>query len=429
MLWPTLGASIVLFALVGSALGATMGLAGLIVLYLFAGGAVELAALSVWNLSSDYTLSAVPLFILLGDIIVAAGLSAQTYRAVAPFLEPIPGRLLHSNIVVSGLFSAVTGSSTATTAAVGSVAYSELRRRGYHLPSVAGSLAAGGTLGILFPPSLTLIIYGAWQNVSIGKLFLAGIIPGFLLIFLFIVYICIHSYYKPHVSPASPESVPLGHAMLGLLKLWPLFLLIGSVMGSLYAGFATTTEAAGVGILAAVILGFTIGDLTPRKLFEAFINASISLGTLSFIFFGAAILSQAITVLGIPGQIVGMVNGYNFDVYTLLLLTVFFYLVMGIFFDGIALMLTTIPFVFPVLTAAGVDPVWLGIFIVIMIEIGMLTPPVGVNLFVMLSIANRSLSMGSLGWACLPYWLVMLVAAALLTAFPQLALSLPGLLN
>lgn len=427
MLSLVLGGSLFGMALTGAALGAAMGLTGLIILKFFAGGATDLGILAVWNQTNNFTFSAVPMFILLGDLLVASGLSGRIYGAVAPLFERIPGRLLHSNIAVSTLFGAVSGSSAATSAAVGSVAYPELEARGYSPASVAASLAAGGTLGLLIPPSLSLLIFGAWQDVSIGRLFLAGILPGLMMAALFMAYIFFDAYRRPGLQPRPAGYVRFSSAVHGLVRLWPLLILIGSVLGTIYLGLATPTEAAGLGVMATIVLGFTVGELTFKRIMDAAVSSIASFGAIAFILMGAAILSQAVTLIGLSGKIVQFTGAYNLSKYEVLLFVMLFYLFMGIFFDGISLMLTTVPFIYPVMVAAGFDPVWIGVFVTIMVEIGMLTPPVGVNLFIMLAITRGRVSMGELSTECLPYWAMLIFGTVLMTAFPQIALFLPQL--
>jgi tripartite ATP-independent transporter DctM subunit len=420
-----LGGTVFGLALTGAALGAVMGLAGLVILEFFAGGATDLGILAVWNLTNNFNFSAIPMFMLLGDLLVAGGLSTRIYAAVAPLFERLPGRLLHSNIAVSTLFGAVSGSSAATSAAVGAVAYPELESRGYHAPTVAASIAAGGTLGLLIPPSLSLLIFGAWQDVSIGQLFLAGIVPGLMMAALFMLYIALDAWRRTaNTGPAGPLR-GAREIIRGLLGLWPLAILVASVLGTIYTGLATPTEAAGLGVLAATILGFSVGELTVKRVLGAAVASIASFGAIAFILMGAAILSQAVTLVGVSGKLMQFVTAFQLSKYELVAATVLFFLVMGIFFDGVTLMLTTVPFVFPVLTAAGFDPVWIGVFVTIMIEIGMLTPPVGVNLFIALAIAKGRVTLGQLSKECLPYWVMLLIGTALLTVFPQIALFLP----
>lgn len=427
MVYFVLGTSLFGLLLTGASLGAALGLSGLIMLQFFAGGSTGLAISAVWQLMNSYALSSLPLFLLLGDILVVSKLSNRVYAGVVPLFSRIPGQLLHSNIVVCTMFGAVTGSSAATSAAVGSAAYPELAKLGYHKPAVAASLSAGGTLGLLLPPSLGFVIYGSWFNVSIGQLFLAGILPGLMMAALFMLYIFFDSWRRPQLLPASGQPPPLRKALAHLVSLWPLFVLSGCVLGPIYLGLTTVTEAAGVGVLVAILLGVTAGELTFRRLVEASISSVAGFGALAFVLIGSAILAQSVTVLAIPSQIVDLAQGMSFSKYEILLVVVVFYLIMGIFFDGISLMLTTAPFVYPVMMSAGWDPVWTGVFITIMIEIGMLTPPIGANMFVMLSIARGDVTLGELSIECLPYWLMLLFGTMLLALFPQIALFLPSL--
>jgi TRAP-type C4-dicarboxylate transport system permease large subunit len=240
------------------------------------------------------------------------------------------------------------------------------------------------------------------------------------------IWILVDSQWRPHLLPAKEKVMPLGMALRKLVGIWPAAVLIGSVLGSIYLGLATTTEAAGIGVAATLLMGFTVGDLTIKRTVDAAISSIASFGALSFILLGALILTQSIVIIGVPNKIVGVVASFHMTKYEVLLFVVVFYLIMGIFFDGISLMLTTVPFIYPAMTAAGFDPVWIGIFVTIMIEIGMLTPPIGVNLFVVMAITKQGVSLGQLGWECLPYWLMLMVGTGLITLFPQIVLWLPG---
>lgn len=425
MLWTVMGGSLTALLAAGAALGAAMGLTGFILLQFFAGGATDMAIIGVWNISNNFTFSAVPMFILLGDLLVASGISGRVYGAVSPLFQRIPGGLLHSNIAVCTVFGAVSGSSAATSAAVGSVAYAELSGRGYRRANIAASLAAGGNLGLLVPPSLSLLIYGAWQEVSIGKLFLAGIVPGLLMSALFMAYILYDSHRRPECLPAKEDVMPLGAALRGLWNIWPAVILIGSVLGTIYMGIATTTEAAGLGVAATIILGFTVGTLNFRRMIDASISSIATFGALSFILIGAIILTQGIVLLGLPGQITNAITALNLSKYEIFFIIVVFYLIMGIFFDGISLMLVTVPFIYPIMVKVGFDPVWLGVFVTIMIEIGMLTPPIGVNLYVLMAITKGEVSLIDLSKESLPYWVMLLLGTGIITVFPDLVLFLP----
>lgn len=416
-----------LFTLIasGAALGAALGLTGLIILEFYARGATQLAVQSVWNVFNNFSFSAVPMFILLGELLVASGLTKQIYGSVAPLFRRFPGKLLHTNIFVCTLFGAVSGSSTATAAAIGSAAYPELFRRGYDKSAIVGSLAAGGTLGLLIPPSLSLIIYGAWQQVSIGKLFLAGIIPGIMMAGLFMVYIFILGLRKPHLMPVEEGRLTWREVLGSLVGIWPLLVLIGAVLGTIYSGLATVTEAAGLGTLAALILGLTFGDLNLEKIVQACMRSVASFGALFFVAIGAVILAQSITIIGLPRDIVEIVAQYELGRIEFLILIIVIYVILGCFLDGIALMLMTLPFIFPIMLEFGFDPVWIGVFVTIMIEIGMITPPVGVNLYVLSAITRQRIPLADIARAAFPYWVTLLIGTALIIAFPQIALWLP----
>ena len=429
MVWLTLFLSLFTTIAGSAALGASLGVTAFAVFYLFAPAALPLAVQSVYNTLNSFTLSAVPMFIILGELLVASGLSSRIYTAIAPVFRRVPGRLLHTNIAVCTLFGAVSGSSTATAAAVGAAAYPELTKRNYDRPAILGSLAAGGTLGLLIPPSLSLIIYGAWQEVSIGKLFLAGILPGLMIACLFMLYILVRGIFRPDLTPAEAGPAPRMIVLLvGLLQLWPLIILIGAVLGTIYLGLATPTEAAGLGVAATLLIGFLFGDLTIARCWEATLRSVIVFGALFFVVIGAVLLGQAISILGLPREAVLYVSSLGLGKDEVLLAVIVLYIVLGCFFDGIALMLMTLPFIFPLLVHDyGFDAVWLGVFITIMIEIGMITPPVGINLFVLAAITRQEVPFGQIARAAIPYWLLMILATGLLVAFPTIALWLPSL--
>jgi len=373
----------------------------------------------------------VPIFIFMGEILLVSGVSARIYNALTPFFNHIPGKLLHTNIAVSTVFGAVSGASTSTAAAVGSVSYPELRSRGYNGPYVVATLAAGGTLGLLIPPSLSLLLYGATQGVSIGRLFLAGIVPGLMLGLMFMIMIGYHCTRRPGlVGLPDPryETMPWATRMKGLLQIWPVAFIAFAVLGTLYLGLATPTEAAGLGVVAAALTGFAWGELSLLKLFRAFMTATRVFAMIATVVLGAVILSQSLTILGVPQQLVGAIAHLGLGPYSVLAVIVALYLVLGCFFDGISLLLMTVPIVFPVMMAAGFDPVWSGVIITILIEVGMLTPPVGMNLFVLTAITDGEVTLGQAALASAPFWIILLAAIAILTWSPGIALWLPQLI-
>ncbi|MBB4002614.1 TRAP transporter large permease [Aurantimonas endophytica] len=425
MVWWILLAGFAITAITGVPIGIGLALTGMAILQFVVGNATDLAVNAVWNVFTDFTLSAVPLFIFMGEIMLVSGVSGKLYSAVAPLFTRVPGKLLHTNIAVSALFGAVSGASTSTAAAIGSVAYPELEKRGYKPSVVVGTLAAGGTLGLLIPPSLSLLIYGATQQVSIGQLFLAGLVPGLMLAVMMMLYIGIVTSRTAGVVPDDGERVGLRPALRLLLPIWPIGFLIFAVLGTIYTGLATPTEAAGLGVAAAVILGFLWGDLTGHKLWNAFVHSVQVFVSIGVVMLGALILAQAISILGLPLEVMSWIESMNLTPIMVLVLVSVFYLVLGCFFDGISLMLMTLPIVFPVMTGVGFDPVWLGVIITILIEIGMLTPPVGMNLYVLTGITGNRVTLLQAAYASTPFWILLLLGVVILTVFPSIVLFLP----
>ncbi|MDI5933593.1 TRAP transporter large permease [Halomonas kalidii] len=422
MSWLLLSGSLIVLLSSGAILGAALGLTGMLLLHFQANGATPLAINASWNMLTDFTLSAVPLFIFLGEILLASGVSKRVYNGLTPLFARVHGQLLHTNIAVCTLFGAVSGSSTSTAAAIGSVGYPELVRRGYNPSMVVGTLAAGGTLGLLIPPSLALIIYGATQNVSIGKLFIAGMLPGLMIACAFSLWIMIRSNIGEAVTPSSKGRMDWAAVRRGVLEIWPLPILIFFVLGTIYLGIATPTEAAALGVVASIVLGMTWGDLTLQRLWEAFKHASLMFAAIGMILIGTVILSQAVSLLGIPRAALDAIGGFGLGPYGILLMIVIVYIVLGCFFDGISLLLMTLPITFPMVTSLGFDPIWFGIIVTLLIEIGMITPPVGLNLFVLSSISNNDVDLPTAAKASLPYWLILLGAVGLFTAFPGIIL-------
>lgn len=428
MFWTTLIGVMVFCASTGVALGAALGLTGLVLLHVYSNGATSLAVDAIWSVFNSFTLSAVPLFILLGEILLHSGVSNRAYSAFAPLFRRVPGGLLHTNIAVCTLFGAVSGSSMSTAAAVGSVAYPEMVRRGYDKDVIVGSLAGGGTLGLLIPPSLSFLIYGALTETSIGRLFLAGILPGLMIGLMFMGYILVKALRHPQIAPRDESGLPLRDILRGFSQVWPLLILIVAVIGSIIGGIATPTEAAGLGVVLAAVISFLWGELTLRKLLDAIFHSTLLFAAIGFVVLGATILAQSVSILGIPQQILNAVASSGLGQYSILLIVVLIYLVLGCFFDGLSLMIMTLPVVFPLLTGLGYDPVWVGVLITIVIEIGQVTPPVGLNLSVLSSLTKNEISLGRVATATVPYWLIHLFALGVLTAFPVIALWLPNLL-
>lgn len=423
---------IVLLALclvTGNLLATTVGLLGLAILYFEFGANFSVIGNSIWNVVNSFTLTAIPVFILLGAILEQTGLAQRIYSAVSPLFERLPGKLLQTNIGVATIFSAISGSSTATTAVTGSVAYKQLDRLGYNRRAVVGSLGAGGTLGILIPPSLALIIYGSWMEVSIGRLFIAGVVPGIMLSSLFMLYIGVTAKLRPEIVPRTGESIPLGAAIRRSAQAWPFVVLVFAVLGTIFLGLATPTESAALGVLAAMVLALLYRELSPVKLWRALRATVVTFSTLVLILVGALVLGQAIALIGLPKKLILLVAESGLSPTMIIVMVYASYVILGCFVGPLEMMLITLPLTFPLVTGLGYDPVWFGIVLVIVSEIGLLTPPLGVNLFVMMAVTGGRVSLGEMATACLPYWLLMLVLLAIITVEPQIVLVLPGLIG
>lgn len=429
MFWPIFATSLALTIGSGAFLGAALGLTGLLLLQFAAGGAVSLAMDAVWNTISSFTMSAIPLFVLMGNVLKTSGVSTRIYTAMNPLFCRIPGGLLHTNIAVCTVFGAVSGTSMTTAAAVGSVAYPELTKRGYDKSMVAGSLAGGGTLGILIPPSITLIIYGVLTETSIGRLFVAGVLPGLMLAVGFMIYIYIHCRINPNLVGPVKEYPSWGYTFISLLKMWPLTILIAAVMGSILMGFATPTEAAAVGAAAAIVMGFVWGDLEWSTFWSTFRNTVLMWGALGFVVVGALILGNAVAILAIPQSLLEILQQSEMGRWQIIIIISLMYVVLGAFFDGFSMMIMTLGIITPLLTNFGYDPVWIGIYITVMVEISMITPPVGLNLFVLMTVTDREVSMLSMARSSIPYWLILLAGVILLMLVPEIVMYLPNLLT
>lgn len=429
MFWPIFATSLALTIGSGAFLGAALGLTGLLLLQFAAGGAVSLAMDAVWNTISSFTMSAIPLFVLMGNVLKTSGVSTRIYTAMNPLFCRIPGGLLHTNIAVCTVFGAVSGTSMTTAAAVGSVAYPELTKRGYDKSMVAGSLAGGGTLGILIPPSITLIIYGVLTETSIGRLFVAGVLPGLVLAVGFMIYIYIHCRINPNLVGPVKEYPSWGYTFISLLKIWPLTILIAAVMGSILMGFATPTEAAAVGAAAAIVMGFVWGDLEWSTFWSTFRNTVLMWGALGFVVVGALILGNAVAILAIPQSLLEILQQSEMGRWQIIIIISLMYVVLGAFFDGFSMMIMTLGIITPLLTNFGCDPVWIGIYITVMVEISMITPPVGLNLFVLMTVTDREVSMLSMARSSIPYWLILLAGVILLMLVPEIVMYLPNLLT
>ncbi len=377
----------------------------------------------VWGVQNENILTAIPLFILLGELLLRSGIADRMYSALSIWLGRLPGGLLHTNIGCSALFAATSGSSVATAATIGTVALPALNERGYTKSQSLGSLAAGGTLGILIPPSVNLLIYGSLTNTSIGQLFVAGIIPGILLTLLFMAYIGVANFNRK--ADIQAVELPLKEKIRALGDLVPPLLIFFIVMGSIYFGIATPTESAAIGVVVALGLAWREGALSFEFLHRCFFHTARTTGMVLLIITGAFILNVTLALVGIAQTMTQWVAELGLSATGLLLVLILFYLLLGMFMDVLSMQVLTIPVAFPIITAVGIDPIWFGVFIVLMCELGLITPPVGMNLYVVQGVRQDGGPFSEVMWGALPYAALMLVFTGIMIAFPGLVLWLP----
>ncbi len=378
----------------------------------------------VWGVQNENLLTAVPMFVLLGELLLRSGIADRMYIALSAWLGRMPGGLLHTNIGACALFAATSGSSVATAATIGTVSLPTLQRSGYPMRHSLGTLAAGGTLGILIPPSVNMIVYGSLTNNSIGKLFIAGIVPGILLSGAFMLYIWISSVMEGHVK--REEKIPLRERIRTLRYLVPPMVVFGIVTGSLYFGIATATESAALGVVTAMIFVFSSGKLSWEMLRSCFVSTARTSGMILLIITAAFILNLTVSLTGVAEAMSKWVTGLGLSATVLILSLILFYIILGMFMDVLSMQVATIPITYPIATAVGVDPIWFGIFVVLMCELGMITPPVGMNLFVVHGIRPDKGGIEDAMWGALPYSLIMITFTLLLLAMPGLATWLPS---
>ena len=380
-----------------------------------------------WGTNNEFLLVAIPLFILLGEILLRAGFADRMYSAMSLWLSWLPGGLMHANIGASTLFSATSGSSVATAATVGTVALPQIKRYGYHEPLFLGSIAAGGTLGILIPPSINLVIYGVLTNTSVPKLYLAGIIPGLMMALLFMLTIIVICILKPSWGGKKIHAnwVQRITCLADLLPPFGIFLL---VVGSIYAGLATPTEAAALGVLGSLVLAAWTRKLSWRMIRDAIESSMKASAMIMLIVIGASFLNFVMSATGLTTVLTNSITGLGVSPMMMLLIIIVFYLILGCFMETLSMMITTIPIVAPIMIALGFDPVWLGIVIIILVEAALITPPVGLNLFVVQSLRKHG-SMTAVINGALPFVLAMFVMLALLAWIPSLALWLPSVVE
>ena len=380
-------------------------------------------ATTIWGTSSSWTLTALPLFVWMGEILFRTKLSENLFKGLSPWMQKLPGGLIHVNVVGCALFAAISGSSAATVATVGKMSIPELRKRKYPEKILLGSLAGSGTLGLLIPPSIILIIYGVTVQESIAKLFIAGIIPGIMIALIFMSYVIIWSLINNKIMPRSYERFSFLDKIKKSKQLLPVIILILGVIGSIYTGVATATEAASLGVVGALILSYFQKSLSLKTFKESLLGATKTSCMIAFILAGSTFLSLAMGFTGLPRNLAIWIEGMQLSPYLLIFVLMIFYIILGMFLDGISAVVLTMAIIEPMIRQAGFDMIWFGIFLVVVVEMAQITPPVGFNLFVLQGMANKD--MGYIARSAFPLFLLMILAVIMIIIFPEIALWLP----
>ena len=380
-------------------------------------------ATTIWGTSSSWTLTALPLFVWMGEILFRTRLSENLFKGLSPWMQKLPGGLIHVNVVGCALFAAISGSSAATVATVGKMSIPELRKRKYPEKILLGSLAGSGTLGLLIPPSIILIIYGVTVQESIAKLFIAGIIPGIMIALIFMTYVIIWSLINKKEMPKIFQDYSFLEKLKRSKQLLPVILLISAVIGSIYTGIATATEAASLGVVGSLILSYFQKSLNFKTFKSSLLGATKTSCMIAFILAGSTFLSLAMGFTGLPRNLALWIESMELSPYVLILVLMIFYIILGMFLDGISAVVLTMAIIEPMIRQAGFDMIWFGIFLVIVVEMAQITPPVGFNLFVLQGMANKD--MAFIAKSAFPLFLLMILAVVLVVIFPEIALWMP----
>ena len=415
-----------LFLILGSGVWIGLTLSGVawIGMQLFSSRpAGDAMAVTIWGSASSWTLTALPLFVWMGEILFRTRLSQDMFRGLAPWMQALPGRLLHTNVAGCAMFAAVSGSSAATCATIGKMSLPELARRGYPDSIAIGSLAGAGTLGLLIPPSIIMIVYGVAAEVSIAQLFIAGVLPGLLLAALFSGYLMVWAWRNPAQVPPRDPPLPLAAKLRESRHLIPVLLLIAAVLGSIYTGIATATEAAALGVVGALVISAAQGSLTWQTFKDSLLGGTRLYCMIALILSGAAFLTLSMGYIGLPRHLAEWIATLGLSQVELLLALMLFYILLGCFLDGISMVVLTMGVVMPTVQKAGIDPLWFGIFVVIVVEMAQITPPVGFNLFVMQGMTKKEL--GWIARVTFPFFVLMMIAVALIYLLPELVTWLP----
>jgi|TARA_B100001750_G_scaffold25651_1_gene17072 tripartite ATP-independent transporter DctM subunit len=417
----------VLFLFLGMSvwIAISLGASGIVAIFLFTGlPPAEIVGRATWNSSHNYALVALPMFIAIGEILMKTPLSQWLFDGLKPWVNALPGKLLHTNIVGCAMFAAVSGSSVATTATIGKVTSGELLRRKYDPGITLGSLCGAGTLGLLIPPSIIPIIYAAIVGGSVGQLFMAGVFPGIMITVMFMGYIMVKSKITPNIVPQEKESYTWGERFKALLLMAPVVSLIGFILVSVYTGLATFIEAAAIGVAGALIIAGFNKSLSFPVLKAIILGTVKTNGLIMFILIGSYALSFAMANMKLPQQVTELATDFTNNKWLILFLLAIMYLIMGMFLDGTSMMVLTLPVAFPVVTTGfGFDPVWFGVYLIILIELSNITPPVGFNLYVIQVMTGRPI--GFVARNSIPFMIILLFSIVVITIFPQIVLFLP----
>jgi tripartite ATP-independent transporter DctM subunit len=406
--------------------GVSLLLVGFISFTLFTGNdPLQVLANITWNETNSYTMLTLPLFIFMGEILFRSKLSDNLFKGLTPWISFLPGKLIHVNILSSTLFAAVSGSSAATTATVGKITLPELQNRGYNRALSIGTLAGAGTLGFLIPPSMMMIVYGIAANVSIGQLFIAGIIPGLLIALGLMGYTIIRSLFDREQT-TDDVKYTWRDRWKALPLILPIILLILAVLGSIYLGIATPTESAAIGVVGSLILAFASKSMSLKAFWEAILGAVKTNAMIMLIVVSASYLSVVVGYLGIPGKLTSFVNDLGLSAVGLIIILTIMYIILGMVLDGFSMIVMTLPLALPLVTAVGFDPLWFGIYLIIMIEISQITPPIGFNLFVINGLIDENIF--KIAIYAIPSFIIILLIAAIITIYPDIVLWLPSIM-
>jgi len=401
-------------------------LVGVFAVVMFSGASASVGlslATTYWGHSYSWALTALPLFILMGEILLRSRLSQDMFSGLAPWLGRVPGRLLHVNVLGCAIFAAVSGSSAATAATIGRMSVPELTKRGYPEHLIIGTLAGSATLGLLIPPSIILIVYGVATDQSIARLFIAGVLPGLMLVCLFAGYVMIRALMSPELIPRVHAQATLMEKLKASRNLIPVALLIGGVIGSIYGGLASPTDAAALGVVLATVLAWASGSFSTKLFWQAVMSATRTSCMIAFILAGAAFLTFAMARIHLPQNLAAWIGGMGLSPYALLAALTLFFIVLGCFLDGISVVVLTTSIIMPMIISVGIDPLWFGIYLVIVVEMSQITPPVGFNLFVIQG--QTGIDILRIAKAAFPFFLLLLLGVGLIILFPQIVTALP----